>query len=179
MCKQPTTDYQVPNMEADKDGFYVPTVVKKSSIPNAGNARYFLESHKKGAIVRRQKIDSKIYFRNIEEVKDSGIDIEHLGHMGCSPPPECEFYQDAIFVNNPPMYSQQSPNPNIYCTYTETEKLCILLRDVEPEEEWQQDYAAYREVKWFEDYMNGMNLKSLRQFGAELNAMYASGELTN
>ena len=169
---------KTPNQVADGQGFYVPTEVKKSRIPNAGNARFFMQAGKKGSIIRRQKIDKNIYFRNVEEILAHGIDLEHLGHMGCSPPDDCEYHKGVVFVNSPPMYSQHShsDDANIYCVYTETEKITILKKDVVADEEFMQDYAVYKQVDWYEEFLNSHHLVSLRQFGAMLNGQRTTSQ---
>ena len=163
----------MPTNEPDPDGFYIPSEIKQSVIPNAGRARFFVQDHKSGTVVRKQILGSstlKVY-RNIEDVNDAGIDIEHLGHFGHSTPKDCDLHENVMFVNTPPMHSQHSAdsdNSNINYLYTDTEKICVLRRDVKAGEEFMQDYTNFKEVKWFEDHLNAKKFKSPRQFGTEL-----------
>ena len=71
-------------------------------------------------------------------------------------------------------HSTDSDNSNLYYIYTETEKICILRRDVEAGEEFMQDYTNFKEVKWFEEYLNAKNLVCPRQFGVELESSNAT-----
>lgn len=163
----------MPTTEPDDDGFYIPNEMKTSVIPNAGTARFFVAPHKKGTVVRKQVIGGPLLkaYRNVQDITDAGLDMVYLGHFGHSTPKECALHQDVMFVNNPPMHAQHSAdsnNSNIYYIFTETDKICILRRDVEAGEEFMQDYTNFKEVKWFEDYLNAKSLVCPRQFGVQL-----------
>jgi len=168
-------NFDLPTSKPDEDGFYVPTVIKQSSIPNAGKGRFFVQDHKKGTVVRIQEFDGpniKV-FRNVQEVLDAGFDMEYLGHFGHSTPKDCDIHDDVMFVNTPPMCSQHSAdndNANIHYLYRENEKICVLRRDVKADEEFLQDYTNFKEVKWFEEYLNSKKYRSPRQFGTMLKA---------
>lgn len=173
------SNYELPANEPDADGFYIPSVIKQSSIPNAGRGRFFVEDHKKGTVVRRQKFDGPTIkvFRNVQDVLDAGLDMEYLGHFGHSTPKDCDLHKDVMFVNTPPMHSQHSAdndNANIHYIYLENEKVCVLKKNVKAGEEFFQDYTNFKEVKWFEEHLNSKKYVSPRQFGATLEAEMAN-----
>jgi len=171
-------DLNLPTDEPDADGFYIPSEIRQSAIPNAGRGRFFVKDHKKGTVVRKQVLNGpnlKV-FRSVKEVTDGGLDMEHLGHFGHSTPKDCALHQDVMFLNTPPMHSQHSAdndNANIHYLYTENEKICVLMKDVKAGEEFMQDYTNFKEVRWFEEHLNSQKFKSPRQFGAMLEAQTA------
>ena len=163
----------MPTTEPDADGFYIPSEIKQSAIPNAGRGRFFVEDHKKGTVVRKQVLNSSTLkvFRNVQDVADAGLDMEYLGHFGHSTPKDCDLHKDVMFINTPPMHSQHSADSdsaNIHYLYTDTEKICVLMKDVKAGDEFMQDYTNFKEVKWFEEHLNSQKFKSPRQFGTML-----------
>merc|ERR1719231_937648 len=158
-----------------EDGFLVTTVVKQSTIPGAGQGRFFVGNHKKGDVVRRQHYGKQLkIYRNAQEIEDARFDLKFLSYFGHSAPDNSPAkLQGCVCMNFPPMYTNHSRNPNVSMHYHEDEKLTVLERDVYDGEEMVQDYAEYSEVKWFEDHLVMKGVKqSIRQFGIEYNSKH-------
>lgn len=148
------------------DDFLIKTIVKKSTIPNAGIGRFFDEDCNANTIIRKQKINSESLQMITEPKKNS--DLNYLSKYGHTSPQNCEFYNSAIFINVPPNNTNHSKQPNIYFVFDENYKYTITLKDVKKNNEMLQDYTTFKQIEWFEKLLNENNLLSSRQFAISL-----------
>ena len=94
----------------DAGGFMVPTEIKQSANPVAGRARYVLEDVKAGDPIRIQPIGSELLVKSrsaaeIEaHIANGTLDLTEVVHFGHTTSPTCELYQEAVFVNKPPLF---------------------------------------------------------------------------
>ena len=150
--------------------FLINTEVKLSNIPNAGNGRFFSEDCEKDTIIRKQLIDSEELYILKPDSNLELINKHYLLNFAHSRPIE-DIDDNCIYLNNPPLYTNHSKEPNIYFVYDKGEKFTITSKDVKKGEEMYQDYSNYRYIDWYEKYLEKINKKSLRHFGNELNKL--------
>ena len=149
-----------------EDNFFeVPTEIKPSSIPGAGNGRFFKCKLNKFTIIRRQKIgsDSLHILKNIDDLKK--YDLSYLKDFGHSLPQNCIIKNNYVYLNFPPMCTNHSNFPNIDYIYSDSEKITYTICDVQENDEILQDYSKFRKIKWFEDYLHKNNMISARELG--------------
>jgi len=148
--------------------FLVKTEVKLSNIPNAGKGRFFLEDLDKDTIVRKQIIDSDELFVFKKGCNLELVNLDYLQSFGHTQPND-DNIDDSIYINNPPLYTNHSKEPNIYFIYKENEKFTLTSKNVKKGEEMYQDYSIYKKVEWFENYLKEQKKVSLRDFGNQIN----------
>jgi len=150
-------------------GFLIETVVKPSSIPNAGRGRFFINNHKKDTIIRKQIIGSD----NLHCIKNKeGLDkydIDFLKHFGHTKPKHSEIETNYVYLNNPSMNTNHSLNNNIDYIYTNCEKITRLTRDVKAGEEMLQNYCNFTKNEWFEDFLHKADMISARELGEHIS----------
>jgi hypothetical protein len=149
--------------------FLIKTVIKDSSIKDAGTGRFFLEDLKKGTIIRKQIIgsDNLKVIKNKEELDN--YDITLLKHFGHSKPKNSKLNTNYIYLNNPTMNTNHSDNYNIDFEYRDNEKITYLIKDVKCGDEMLQNYCNYEKVDWFEEYLHERQLISQREFALSIN----------
>ena len=147
------------------NNFLIKTIVKESSIPNAGIGRFFDEDCKANTVIRQQKINSK----SLKMIKLKEIDnLIYLSKFGHTAPENCKLYNMDIFVNMPPNNTNHSKQPNIFYIFDENYKYTVTLKDVKKNDEMLQDYTTFKKIDWFENLLNENNLLSPRQFALSL-----------
>lgn len=152
--------------------FLIETEVKLSNIDNAGNGRYFLEDCDKDTIIRTQIIGSVELYKFMDEKNLEVLNMDHLQTYGHSVPIEYEYdYENMILLNDPPLFTNHSKNPNIYFIYKNDIKYTLTSIDVKKGDEMYQDYTLYKKIDWYENYLKNNNRKSLRTFGNEINVL--------
>lgn len=146
--------------------FLIKTILKESTIPNAGIGRFFDEDCNSNTIIRKQKINSES-LQMLEESQQFD-DLIFLSKFGHTSPDNCELYNSHIFINVPPNNTNHSKNPNIFYVFDENYKYTITLKDVKKDNEMLQDYTTFKKIEWFEQLLNQNNLLSARQFAKSL-----------
>ena len=145
--------------------FLIKTVIHSSSIQGAGTGRFFVEDHRKGTIIRKQKIGSD----NLHVIKNRDdldkYNLQLLKHFGHSKPKHSELTTNYVYLNFPPMNTNHSENNNIDFIYTNNEKITYLTKDVKAGDEIFQDYRNFEKVEWFEKYLHEKDLISARELG--------------
>ena len=148
--------------------FLVKTEIKSSNIPNAGRGRFFLEDLDKDTIIRKQTIDSDELFVFKKGCNLELVNLDYLKSFGHTQPND-DNYDDSIYLNNPPLYTNHSKEPNIYFIFKENEKFTLTSKNVKKGDEMYQDYSIYKKVEWFESYLKQQNKVPLRDFGNQIN----------
>ena len=145
--------------------FKVKTYIDKSTIPAAGNGRFFKDFIPNGTVVREQEINTPqlMSFSSVEELRS--VEINKMINYCHSVPINCNYHKNKVFLNTPPMVSNHSINANVYYIFTETHKYCIANRDINPGEELLQNYCKFSKVKWYEEYLHKLGKISVREFG--------------
>lgn len=148
--------------------FLIKTIVKPSTIKDAGKGRFFVEDQKKGTIIRKQIInsDSLHVIKNREELKK--YDLYLLMHFGHSKPKHSKLNTNYVYLNFPPMNTNHSEDSNIDFIYSNSEKITYLTKDVKAGEEIFQNYRNFEKIEWFENYLHEKNLISARELGVSL-----------
>jgi len=147
--------------------FYIETEIKESNILNAGIGRFLLEDCKKDTVIRKQKINSQELFKFTDESNFSIIDLDVLRHYAHTSPKD-NLEDNSIYLNDPPLYTNHSDNPNVYFIFNEDFKYTLSKFDLKKGDELYQNYNDFKKIEWFENFLNNKNIKSLRQFGEEL-----------
>ena len=153
----------------DKDDFLISTYVKKSSIPEAGDGRFFSNDCKAGTIIRVQSIEKDL--TKINSIEDmNNIDenlIDNFAHSKTIND-DCNT-SDTIYINKKPLFTNHSNDNNISFQYINDQKITYTTKDVKKNEEIFQNYCEYTKVPWFEEYLHSKGKISLREFGMQFN----------
>tara|TARA_B100001094_G_scaffold113260_1_gene109186 strand:- start:1068 stop:1607 length:540 start_codon:yes stop_codon:yes gene_type:complete len=152
----------------NKDDFLIPTYVKKSSIPEAGDGRFFSNDCKAGTIIRVQSIEKDL--TKINSIDDiSVIDeklIDNFAHSKTITD-DCNT-SNIVYINKKPLFTNHSNDNNITFQYIDDQKITYTTRNVKKDDEVFQNYCEYTQVPWFEEYLHSKGKISLREFGMEL-----------
>ena len=154
----------------DKDDFLIKTYVKKSSIPEAGDGRFFSNHCKAGTIIRVQSIEKDLTkINNIHDISviDENL-IDKFGHSKTI----TDHYDtsDTVYINKKPLFTNHSNDNNITFQYNGDQKITYTTKNVKKDDEVFQNYCEYTQVPWFEDYLHSKGKFSLREFGMELKS---------
>jgi len=151
-------------------GFTIRTAMGVSLIPEAGRGRFFLDSHVKGTVVRKQREDlhNIQIFRSVEEmlrVYPDPRDSEMLAMFVATGLKGDGSAPDLIYLNNPSAFTNHAfgEHANVTYRWEGDTKVWFTTRAVAAGEEWLQDFSLYQRVPWFEDWLAERNLMSLRQ----------------
>ena len=145
--------------------FLIKTIIQPSSIQGAGTGRFFVEDHKKGTIIRKQKMgsDNLHVIKNKDELDKYNLQL--LKHFGHSKPKHSELKTNYIYLNFPPMNTNHSEDNNIDFIYVHDEKITYLTKDVNAGDEIFQNYRNFEKVDWFEEYLHEKGEISARELG--------------
>ena len=151
-----------------EDDFLIQTYIKKSTIPSAGNGRFFADNCKAGTIIRVQSIERDlIKISNIDEIPSIDINLIHnFAHSRTVTNNSSE--SDVMYINKQPLFTNHSNDNNISFQYINDRKITYTTKNVRKNDEVLQDYCEYTRVPWFEDYLKTIGKISLREFGTEL-----------
>jgi hypothetical protein len=153
----------------DKDDFLIKTYVKKSSIPEAGDGRFFSNDCKAGTIIRVQSIENDL--TKISNIRDILVTDENLiDNFAHSKTITDNYYtSDTVYINKKPLFTNHSNDNNITFQYIGDQKITYTTKKVKKHDEIFQNYCEYTKVPWFENYLHSKGKFSLREFGMELN----------
>ena len=154
----------------DKDDFLIKTYVKKSSIPEAGDGRFFSNDCKAGTIIRVQSIEKDLTI--ISNIHDISVTDEKLIDNFAHSKTITDDYDtsDIVYINKKPLFTNHSNDNNITFQYTGDQKITYTTKNVKKDDEVFQNYCEYTQVPWFEDYLHSKGKYSLREFGMELKS---------
>ena len=153
----------------DKDDFLIKTYVKKSSIPEAGDGRFFSNDCKAGTIIRVQSIENDL--TKISNIRDILVTDENLIDNFAHSKTVTDDYDtsDTVYINKKPLFTNHSNDNNITFQYIGDQKITYTTKKVKKHDEIFQNYCEYTKVPWFENYLHSKGKFSLREFGMELN----------
>ena len=153
----------------DKDDFLIKTYVKKSSIPEAGDGRFFSNDCKAGTIIRVQSIENDL--TKISNIRDILVTDENLIDNFAHSKTITDHYHtsDTVYINKKPLFTNHSNDNNITFQYIGDQKITYTTKKVKKHDEIFQNYCEYTKVPWFENYLHSKGKFSLREFGMELN----------
>ena len=153
----------------DKDDFLIKTYVKKSSIPEAGDGRFFSNDCKAGTIIRVQSIENDL--TKISNIHDILVTDENLIDNFAHSKTITDHYHtsDTVYINKKPLFTNHSNDNNITFQYIGDQKITYTTKKVKKHDEIFQNYCEYTKVPWFENYLHSKGKFSLREFGMELN----------
>ena len=154
----------------DKDDFLIKTYVKKSSIPEAGDGRFFSNDCKAGTIIRVQSIEKDL--TKISNILDISVTDENLIDNFAHSKTVTDDYDtsDTVYINKKPLFTNHSNDNNITFQYNGDQKITYTTKNVKKDDEVFQNYCEYTKVPWFEDYLHSKGKYSLREFGMELKS---------
>ena len=154
----------------DKDDFLIKTYVKKSSIPEAGDGRFFSTHCKAGTIIRVQSIEKDL--TKINNIHDISVTDENLIDNFAHSKTITDHYDtsDTVYINKKPLFTNHSNDNNITFQYNGDQKITYTTKNVKKDDEVFQNYCEYTQVPWFEDYLHSKGKYSLREFGMELKS---------
>lgn len=154
----------------DKDDFLIKTYVKKSSIPEAGDGRFFSNDCKAGTIIRVQSIEKDL--TKISNIHDISVTDEKLIDNFAHSKTITDDYDtsDTVYINKNPLFTNHSNDNNITFQYNGDQKITYTTKNVKKDDEVFQNYCEYTQVPWFEDYLHSKGKFSLREFGMELKS---------
>ena len=154
----------------DKDDFLIKTYVKKSSIPEAGDGRFFSNDCKAGTIIRVQSIEKDL--TKISNIRDISVTDENLIDNFAHSKTVTDDYDtsDTVYINKKPLFTNHSNDNNITFQYNGDQKITYTTKNVKKDDEVFQNYCEYTKVPWFEDYLHSKGKFSLREFGMELKS---------
>lgn len=154
----------------DKDDFLIKTYVKKSSIPEAGDGRFFSNDCKAGTIIRVQSIEKDL--TKISNIHDISVTDENLIDNFAHSKTVTDDYDtsDTVYINKKPLFTNHSNDNNITFQYNGDQKITYTTKNVKKDDEVFQNYCEYTKVPWFEDYLHSKGKYSLREFGMELKS---------
>ena len=154
----------------DKDDFLIKTYVKKSSIPEAGDGRFFSNDCKAGTIIRVQSIEKDL--TKISNIRDISVTDENLIDNFAHSKTVTDDYDtsDTVYINKKPLFTNHSNDNNITFQYNGDQKITYTTKNVKKDDEVFQNYCEYTKVPWFEDYLHSKGKYSLREFGMELKS---------
>lgn len=151
-----------------KDDFLVKTYIKESSIPSAGNGRFFSQDCKSGCIIRVQSIEKDlIKINNINEISNIDRNLIHNFAHSKTITDDCDV-SNIVYINKEPFFTNHSNDNNISFQYINDQKITYTTKNVRKNDEVFQDYSQYTKVPWFEEYLKTLGRKSLRELGIEL-----------
>ena len=152
----------------DKDDFLIKTYIKKSSIPEAGDGRFFSNNCKSGTIIRIQSIEKDL--TKINNINDISVTDENLIDNFAHSKTITDNYHtsDTVYINKKPLFTNHSNDNNITFQYIGDQKITYTTKNVKKDDEIFQNYCEYTKVPWFEDYLHTKGKYSLREFGMEL-----------
>jgi len=154
----------------DKDDFLIKTYVKKSSIPEAGDGRFFSNNCKSGTIIRIQSIEKDLTkITNINDISNTDENlIDNFAHSKTIT--DNYHTSDTVYINKKPLFTNHSNDNNITFQYNGDQKITYTTKNVKKDDEVFQNYCEYTKVPWFEDYLHSKGKFSLREFGMELKS---------
>ena len=154
----------------DKDDFLIKTYVKKSSIPEAGDGRFFSNDCKAGTIIRVQSIENDL--TKISNIRDILVTDENLIDNFAHSKTITDHYHtsDTVYINKKPLFTNHSNDNNITFQYIGDQKITYTTKKVKKHDEIFQNYCEYTKVPWFENYLHSKGKFSLREFGMELKS---------
>ena len=167
-------DRPIEEQEAMGDtGFLVPTRIGRSTIPEAGTARFFKTDVANKTVVRRQPLNSKCLktFYSREELKKqfpADADVDMIATFVYS----AKQVPGAVLINDPPTYVNhgEGADVNVEYQFEDGVKLFVAIRDIKAGEEWMMDYT--RELnympQWFDDLQAERGRKNVRKLADDI-----------